>query len=178
METVPEAKLFLLLQLYNDMVGKVNWKCALKVYINKPAISSYSWYPDLCNLHKILQALGAKPREYISFQIQYHTNTVKFGRTVPTIRMLTTPAAVERWEKHKSGPRIDHVSRNDIIQSSTRHMANIMHANGLDELSFFQNPLFIGEVSKVFLAQNETFRTLLASGYYHKHFGLSATDLI
>lgn len=173
-----DKTLYLLLQIYNDAICSIGWKYQIKLKEGQ-ALSSYSWYNDLVNLYNIIHSLGVKPRDYVGFQVNTYKPPTKFGRKVPTIRMLTSLKAVEAWEKSQAKPveaRI--MSDNDLILASKKYMLDLMHANNMSsEEDFFKDPFMLQMVSKSFLASNSTFMSILNSGYYSR-FGLTRENLI
>jgi hypothetical protein len=173
-----DSQLYLLLEIYNDVVATISWKHQIRVKPDKP-LKSYPWYPDLVNLYNIVHTVGAKPREYIKVQLDNYKQPTKFSRVVPTIRMMTTVKAMETWEKSKEKPKaIPRLSDEYLIDLSIKYMHNLMVANSVptDE-DFFKDPFNLQVVSKSFLKVNPVFNKLLDEGYYSR-FGLSREDLV
>jgi hypothetical protein len=180
-----EAKLMSLLDLYNDLLttnfhirgGTQEYKYHRTVKDGK-ALSEMFFYEDLIHLYSVIVHLGVKPRDYIMYQIKTYKPPTKFSRMTPTIRMLTTPAAIEKWEnqfvKIKSS-----MSEEDRDSLNKEYIETLMRANGISsEEEFFKDPILISQVSKSFLVKNPVFKRLLAEGYYLKTFKLKTSDLL
>ena len=175
---VPDSKLYLLLQLYNGAVGKVSWNYAVKVSKNK-LFKDHPWYDDLVNLYNIIHYNGLKARDYLAVQVSHYRKATRFSRTVPSIRMMTTPAALEVWSKSLERTFAKPPSFAELVNISDKYMRDLMHMNHItSEEDFFKDPLLIREVSRAFLSQHPVFLRLLAEGYYKEHFGLENSDIL
>lgn len=175
---VTDISLNLLLQLYNNAVGKVGWQYAIRLNGKRP-FKEYPWYQDLINLYNILHYNKITPREYLTVQISHYKKATRFSRNVPSIRMMTTPAALEVWAQSQTRVSAKPPSYDQLIVASTKYMQDLIHMNGLaSEEEFFKDPFLIREVSRAFLNQNSTFKRLLSEGYYKEHFGLETSDIL
>ena len=175
---IPDSQLYLLLQLYNGAVGKVSWNYVVKVSPKKP-FKEYPWYKDLVNLYNIIQSNGLKAREYLALQVSSYRRATRFSRVVPSIRMLTTPAALEVWSKSKERVSAKAPSIDALDRLSEKYMRDLMQMNNLDSTEdFFKDPLLIREVSRDFLRKQPEFNRLLLAGYYKEHFGMENCDIL
>lgn len=175
---VPESKLYLLLQLYNGVVGKVSWNYTVKLS-GKKLFKDHPWYQDLVNLYNIVVHNNLKARDYIAVQVSHYRRATRFSRVVPSIRMMTTPAALEVWEKSLARIPAKAPTYDALIKISDQYMKDLMHMNNLaSEEDFFKDPLLIREVSRAFLSQHPIFMRLLAEGYYKEYFGLESSDIL
>ena len=175
---IPDSKLYLLLQLYNGAVGKVSWNYAVRLNKNK-LFKEHPWYDDLVNLYNIIHYNGIRARDYLSVQVSHYRKATRFSRSVPTIRMMTTPAALEVWSKSLERTVVKPPSFTELVSISEKYMKDLMHMNNLSsEEDFFKDPLLIREVSRAFLSQHPVFLRLLSEGYYKEHFGLENSDIL
>jgi len=175
---IPDSKLYLLLQLYNGAVGKVSWNYAVKIN-KKKLFREHPWYDDLVNLYNIIHYNGIKARDYLNVQVTHYRKATRFSRSVPTIRMMTTPAALEVWSKSLERTTAKPPSFSELVTSSEKYMRDLMQMNNLSsEEEFFKDPLLIREVSRAFLSQHPVFLRLLSEGYYKEHFGLENSDIL
>jgi hypothetical protein len=175
---IPDSKLYLLLQLYNGAVGKVSWNYAVKIN-KKKLFREHPWYDDLVNLYNIIHYNGIKARDYLAVQVSHYRKATRFSRSVPTIRMMTTPAALEVWSKSLERTTAKPPSFSELVTSSEKYMRDLMQMNNLSsEEEFFKDPLLIREVSRAFLSQHPVFLRLLSEGYYKEHFGLENSDIL
>lgn len=179
---VSEVKLLALLEIYNDLLN-INFKRDMREYgyhktiSNNKTLYDMPFYPDLVNLYSIITTLKVKPRDYILYQFKNYRRPTTMSRQVPTLKMLTTPAAIELWEKQFFKP-VYAISDKDIEESSKKYMLTLMSIHKLtNEEDFFKDPMLISQVAKSFLHKQPIFRKLLAEGYYLKHFKLTAADL-
>ena len=179
---IPESKLLALLEMYNDLLI-INFKRDLREYGHHKTVSNNKtlyempFYPDLVNLYNIVTTLKVRPRDYIIYQFKNHKQPTTRSRQVPTIKMLTTPAAVELWEKQFNKPILT-ISDKDLEESSRKYMLSLMTIHNVTEEDFFKDPMLISQVAKSFLHKQPAFRKLLSEGYYLKTFKLQASDLI
>ena len=182
---ITESKLLALLDLYNDLLstnfhlrgGTEEWRHQRNIPKDKTLYDT-PFYPDLVNLYSIILTLKVKPREYIMFQIKNYKPPTKMSRLNPTIRMLTTPAAVERWENQFVRP-LRTTSDEESDRVSRSYMLSLMEANGIQtEDEFYRDPILISQISKSFLAKQPEFQKLVSTGYFLKTFGMAAKDLL
>ena len=180
-----DAKLMALLDLYNDLLsvnyhikgGTEEYKYHKKLKEGLP-LSSAPFYEDLLRLYSLIVDLKVRPRDYILYQLRLYKPPTKYSYKVPTLRMLTNPAALERWNKQFIKIQSP-LTESELDAANLEYMQTLMRANGLSsEEEFFKDPILLSQVSKSFLLKNNTFKTLLASGYYLRTFGLQAKDLI
>jgi hypothetical protein len=178
MPEIPDSKLNILLQIYNSEVGRISWNYTVKVSPKK-LFKQHPWYQDLVNLFNIVYHNNLKARDYIHVQVTNYRKATRFSRTVPTIRMMTTPAALEVWEKSQTRITAQAPTYPMLIRISEQYMKDLMTMNNIgSEEDFFKDPLLIREVSRAFLSQHPIFMRLLSEGYYKTHFGLEDSDIL
>lgn len=182
---VTESKLLALLDLYNDLLttnfhirgGTEEYKYHKSIPSNKSLYDTY-FYQDLLNLYSIITNLKVRPLSYIMFQIKNYRPPTNMSRHSPTLKMLTTPAAVEKWENQFATPK-HAISEADNDAVNAAYLKTLCQANGIeDENEIYKDPILISQISKSFLLKQPIFKKLLTEGYYWKAFKLKTSDII
>ena len=168
---------------YNDcaiVAGFPYNKIRLKV--GKP-LKSYSWYPDVTSLTRLISSLEAKPKDFITAQFIYYKKKHSKGREIPSFKTMITPAAIEKWHKYmiaqgKETPAYERISREEMDKFNTMRMKHLISQYKIEkEEDFFKDPLLISQLSKSFVEKFETYNMLVESGYYKNVFGIDPENI-
>jgi hypothetical protein len=178
---ITETDVALVASLFNDCIAKIDpFRFQLDLrgdFTMKP------WYKELVTLIRLMNKIEAKPRLYIQAQITEYRKPCKSSREVPTIKMMTTPAGVDRYQRYlermgMTPVKYYKISHEEMADFSKTQMEAIMkRLNIPSEQEFFKDPYLVAQLSKSYVKDNPVFQELAASGFYQKKFGI-APDLI
>lgn len=178
---ITESDVALIANLFNDFVAKIDpFRYRLDLngdFTTKP------WFKEIVTLIRLMARIDAKPRLYIQAQIAEYRQPCKVSRAVPTIKMMTTPAGVDRYhrflDKMGMNPTTVHkVSDEEMADFSKSQMEAIMkRLNIVTEREFFKDPYLVAQLSKSYVQKNPAFQELVTEGFYQKKYKVKPDSL-
>ena len=179
---ISNSDVALIANVYNDIVGRIDpFKYRLDM---RGDFTKKSWYNDVVQLIRTMAGVGAKPRIYIQAQITEYRKPMFRARQLPTIRMMASPAGIDRYNKYcaeRNSPSIKPyvVSEEDMINMSKTQMDFLMKRLNIDsEEQFFKDIYLVNQLSKVFVKKHPVFQKLSEEGYYYKTYGVSPDAIL
>jgi hypothetical protein len=178
---VSDDDLLLLASVYNDCLSKIDpFRYNLKFtdgFRNKP------WYNDLLSLLRVINKLGAKPREYIQAQLNEYKPALKLSRRVPTIRMMASDEGIERYNSYL-GKRGRGESTVVIVKANMMEFADValhkmMATYKIDTVQdIFKDPFLMRQLPLQYVKKHPAYVELCNSHYYEKEFGVEGIELL
>ncbi len=178
---ISETDIIMIAEIYNDIIGKID---PYKFHLSfKGDFKGRTWYREMIPLIRLMKSIKAKPRLYLQAQVVEYRKPVKHARQVPTIKMMATPAGIERYERFcvKRGltkSKIHKVTQTELEDFSGIQMLAMMerlHISCQDD--FFKDPYLIAQLSQSYVKKHPSFIKLEAEGFYQKEFGVSVESL-
>lgn len=178
---ISESDVVSLVNIYNDAVTRIaSFKYRLKL---TESFTREPWYKEVVLLYRLINKLDVKPRTYISAQIKEYIKPIKYGRAVPSISSLTSPAALVRWEKYcaRMGRVLDvktKITEQDLNDYNLLQMKSLMKNNNVaNETDFFKDPYLLAQLTKDFINTRPAFKKLVNENYYKETFNLTPDEL-
>jgi hypothetical protein len=132
---------------------------------------------------RIMANIGAKPRIYIQAQISEYRKPIYKARQVPTLKMMSTPSGIDRYNKYCNEKNnikdFNVISKEEMDDFSKRKMEEIIYRlNIKSEEDFFKDIYLISQLSHSFVKEHPIFKKLVAEGYYQKAYSLSPDAIL
>jgi len=179
---VSEVDVVALVNIYNDTVSRItSYKYRLKL---TESFTREPWYKEVVLLYRLINRLNVKPRTYITAQIKEYSKPIKYGRAVPSISSLTSPAALKRWERYceRMGKIIDvktKITTSDLNDYNLAQMNTLMKSFDVkDETEFFKDPYLLAQLTTDFTKTRPAFLKLVNDNYYRDTFHMTAEELL
>lgn len=178
---ISETDIALVANIYNDCVAKIDpYRFLLDL---RGDFTLRPWCKDIITLIRLIKKLGAKPRIYIQAQVVEYRKPCQSSRQVPTIKMMTTPAGIDRYERFCDRMGMDRkppmkVTKLELEDFSSIQMNTIMTRLNLSCADdFFKDPYLVSQLSQSFVKKHPSFIKLEAEGYYKKKFGINGEEI-
>jgi hypothetical protein len=178
---IPETDVALIAQIYNDCASKID---PFRYRLNlKGDFTKKPWYNDLVKLIRLMVNIGVKPRTYIHAQFVEYRKPMFKARRVPTIRMMTTPSGIDRYNRYceeiASIKDFNIISKEEMDEFSQRQMEKfIQQLNIPSEEDFFKDLYLLTQLSRSFVKNHPIFKKLVREGYYQKVYGVSPDAIL
>jgi len=178
---ITESDVALIANIFNDCIAKIDpFRYRLDLNGN---FTTKPWFKEIITLIRLMARIEAKPRLYIQAQISEYKAPCKVSRAVPTIKMMTTPAGVDRYHRFldKMGmnpTNVPKISEEEMMDFSKAQMEAVMKKLNIPtEREFFKDPYLVAQLSKSFVQKNPSFQELVSEGFYQKKYKLSPDNL-
>lgn len=178
---ITESDVALVANIFNDCIAKIDpFRFRLDLSGN---FTMKPWYKEIITLIRLMTKIEAKPRLYIQAQITEYKKPCKSSREVPTIKMMCSPAGIDRYQRflEKMGmtpDKVHKVSQEEMVDFSKSQMKAIMkRLNIPNEQEFFKDPYLVAQLSKSYVQSNPVFQELASSGFYKKKYGVDPANL-
>lgn len=176
---VTEEDVLNIVRLYNDFVRvhDTGYRYYIKVTKN---FSKHKNYGDAISLFRLILSLNTTPREYLSAQFMLYKAMKKhpYSRQLPTLKNLSSPAAVKRWNDYllatgkKEMPSVK-LTDEDIIKYNEFQLKKLMESwNISNEKDFFKDVILANQFPLEFLQRRATFRELVREQYYENTYSV------
>lgn len=178
---ITESDVALIANLFNDCIAKID-PFRFRLDLNGD-FTMKPWYKEIITLIRLMTKIEAKPRLYIQAQITEYRKPCKSSREVPTIKMMCSPAGIDRYQRflEKMGmtpDKVHRISQEEMADFSKSQMETIMkRLNIPNEQEFFKDPYLVAQLSKSYVQSNPVFQELATSGFYQKKFGVDPDNL-
>jgi len=183
---ITENDVMNLISFYNDCATVMGFPYkGIRPKGTKP-LKDHPWYKDAFQLVRIINKMGAKPRDFIMAQFHYFKK-VKLkrvnSRDIPTLHTMLEPSAVDKWRNYlqyigKELPLAKKITKEEMKMFNIKRMRHLMDKYNIkDEEDFFKDPILISQLSKTFVESHESFNKLVSDQYYEKKFGMKLEEL-
>lgn len=178
---ISETDVALVANIYNDCVSKLD---PFRYHLNlKGDFTKKPWYNDIVKMIRLITNIGAQPRTYIQAQISEYRKPMYKARLIPTLRMMTTPSGIDRYNKYcqeRGGIKeVNTISQEEMNEFSQKQMEEIIYRlNIKSEEEFFKDVYLITQLSREFVKNNPVFKKLVAEGYYQQTYNLSPEAML
>lgn len=178
---ISENDLILLASIYNECLAKVDpFKYQLK-FTN--GYKDKTWYKELLGLFRLINKLGAKPRDFIQAQISEYKKPIKQSRRIPTIKMMSSEEGIERYNSFlkKRGLVASTVV---IVKADRMEFADVSLHNMMKtfqiptELDVFKDPFLMRQLPREYVKEHPAYKSLCENHFYETEFGVKGLELL
>ena len=177
---ISEVDIALVANLYNDCIAKIDpFRFNLDLrgdFTLKP------WCKDIITLIRVMKKVGAKPRTYIQAQVVEYRKPCKSARNIPTIKMMCSPAGIDRYDRFcdrmgMNQKPVHIITQTDLEDYSGIQMNDTMERLNICEDDFFKDPYLVSQLSQGFVRKHPSFIKLESEGFYKKKFGITGEEI-
>lgn len=179
---ITESDVALVANLLNDCIAKID-PFRFRLNLNGD-FTMKPWYKEIITLIRLMNKIEAKPRLYIQAQIAEYRKPCKIAREVPTIKMMYSPAGIDRYQRFldkmgMTSSKYHKVTVEEMMDFSKTQMVTIMkRLNIPNEQEFFKDPYLVAQLSASFVKNNLNFIKLESEGFYKKKFGITGEGML
>lgn len=178
---ISEPDIAMVANLYNDCIAKVDpFRFSLDL---KGDFTLKPWCKDIITLIRLMNKIGAKPRTYIQAQVVEYRKPCKSARNIPTIKMMCSPAGIDRYDRFCDRMGLNQRPVHKITQLELEDFSGIQMVSTMKRLNisceddFFKDPYLIAQLSQGFVRKHPSFIKLEAQGFYQKKFGITGEEI-
>lgn len=179
---ISEVDIAMVANIYNDCIAKID---PFRFHLDlRGDFTLKPWCKDIISLIRLINKIGAKPRLYIQAQVVEYRKPCKSARQIPTIKMMTTPAGIDRYERFCDRMGMNRakpvkITNTDLEDFSGVQMTSLMKRLNIPcEDDFFKDPYLVAQLSKSFVLKHPSFIKLDHEGYYQKKFGVPSESIL